>query len=920
MRTLRRLLRRLSNFATLRRDDQRLKDEIEGHVALQTAENLRGGLSPYEARRQALLKFGPVESIKEDYRAERGMVFIETFLQDLRFAFRMLRKSPGFALAVILTLALGVGANVTMISVVDMLLFRVPAHLFNPEEIMRVDAVDKTGGPQMDLANYHGYRQLSDSSHLLELAAQSSPWATDYGRGSGAREIQRNFVTHTYFDVLGTQLLIGRPFTAEEETRPGGATVAILGYGFWKKALGGDPKILGRDVLIDGRAQTVIGIAPRGFTGLDPSSVDVWMPISDGDEGGGRNPITDSGTWWLQVIGRPVRGANRELASVEATSAFRHSGGNPDETIRLEPYLATRKTEPSKEARVSLWLMGVALLVFLIACANVTNLFLVRVIQRRQELAVRIQLGATRSRLIRQMLVESSVVSLIGGTAALLLAYWARPLAQAYLLPPNFYEGDFLNWGMLGIAVCLAVLAGVISGVWPAWKASRSDALLSLNSGGPVLHERSSARSVLLAVQVALTVVLSVGAALFVRSLRSVHAIQLGFDAPHVLVATMASSGYKPAEISAGYERMRERALTLPGVERAALVAYVPFAGYSLISFRVSATDSSPAREVSAGFNAVSPDYFASMGLRIIQGRSFLPSDRIAAPLTPNVKQGLTTKVSSQANLNSAPIPASDQAAASLVAIVNESLAREIAPDGNVLGRILTPYDKKHFLQIVGVVPDERRYWLFDDWPPGQPKGSLYMPLDQPVNGLTDLSPNPTGLVIRTAGKPSAFQRNVASALKVVAPGSRFVDVRPITELIDKQTLPWRMGASVFLIFGVLALALAAVGTFGMLSFLVKSRTAEIGVRMALGAMPGNIVRLVLARGLLFVGIGVAIGIGAAFGLARLMRSLLYGVAPTDPVSYLLAAGVVLIVALAACYFPARRATRVDPMVALRYE
>ncbi|MFZ0416090.1 MAG: ABC transporter permease [Candidatus Acidiferrales bacterium] len=910
------------------RTERDMDAELRFHIETRAEDLIRSGISHDEALRRARMEFGGVDKAKEECRDARGISFLESLLQDLRYGLRMLRKSPGFTLAIVLTLALGVGANVTMFSIVDMLLFRVPAHLRQPQEIMRVDAVDKSGQPQMELANYPGFQELMENVHLLELAAQSFPSATDFGRGSTARDIQRNYITHSYFHVLGAQLLIGRPFTADEETQPGGARVVILGYDFWKREFGGDPGVLSREILIDGTEQTVIGVAPCGFTGLNPDTVDVWLPISDQAWRPGKDPITDTGVWWLQVIGRPVSGTTKQQAEAEATSAFRHGGGNPVGTIRLEPYLATRTSadmlkDPSNEARVSLWLMGVALLVFLIACANVTNLFLVRTMQRRQEMAVRLQLGATRSRLIRQMLVESLLVSLAGGMAALFLAYWARPLVGAFLLPPNFYEGSSLSLTMFGLAAGFAVVAGVASGLWPAWKASCSDSLQTLKSGGPTLHQRSKTRSAILVIQVSLTLVLSVGAALFVRSLRSVHAIRLGFDAPHVLVATMASSGYKQAEISAGYERMRQAALTIPGVERAGLAANVPFAGYGLGSLRIAATSSARARDVTVGLNSVSPDYFAAMGMRIIRGRSFLPSDRTGAPL---------------------------------VAIANQSFAREIAPEGNALGRYLvtqgeqcnptelkrkkTAGDKANqpqreplraasddaackvasqLLQIVGVVPDERRYFLFDDMP-GQPTESVYTPLNQSVIGLSDSLPNPTGLVIRTAGNPSAIERSVASALEVVAPGSRYVEVRPITDLIDRQTLPWRMGASMFLLFGVLALALAAVGIYGVLAFLVRCRIAEIGVRLALGAMPGDILSLVLTRGMSLVATGIVIGIGAAFALARLMQSLLYGIAPTDPVSYLLAAGVVTLVALAACYIPARRAMKVDPMVALRYE
>jgi predicted permease len=514
----------------------------------------------------------------------------------------------------------------------------------------------------------------------------------------------------------------------------------------------------------------------------------------------------------------------------------------------------------------------------------VTNLFLVRAIQRRHEMAVRLQLGAARGRLVRQLLAESLLVSLMGGVAALLLAYWARPLVRTFLLPPNSYQGDFLGWRVVGLTACFATLAGVVGGLWPFSKVSHQDISYALKSDRP-LQERSTARSILLAAQVALTLLLNVGAALFVRSLRNVHAIPLGFDASHVLVAIASTSGHKPADINAAYERMRLRAQAMPGVERAALAAAIPFYGYSLGTFRIPATNSSPARQVATGINSVGPDYFATMGMKILRGRSFLPSEGLGTPP---------------------------------VTIVNESMAKDLAQEGNALGKCVMTYDRKDCLQVVGVVPDEKRQFLFDDVP-GQPKDSVYIPLYQAA-GQFEMVPIANGLLIRTRGNPSAIERDVASALGNVALGSRYVSVRPITDQIDHQTLPWRMGANVLTLFAVLALLLAAVGISGLLAFLVKYRTAEIGLRLALGAMPRDILALIFRRGMLLVAAGIAIGAGAAVALARLMQSLLFGVAPTDPASYALAAGVVILVALLACYIPARRATRVDPMVALRHE
>ena len=594
---------RLRSLFRRREADQELDEELRYHVESKTEEHITRGMTPQEARRAAMLEIGGVEKRKEECRDTRRVNWIQDLLQDVRYALRMLRKSPGFTLAIVLTLALGVGANVTMLDVVRLLLFRVPAHVLQPESVMRVDSVDQTGQPQMELAHYPGYRQLSEHARLLGVAAQSYTFAHDYGRGSSAREIEAQFITHSYFDVLGTQLLVGRPFSAEEESRAGTSAVAILGYDFWKQEFGGDPKILNREIWIDGKPHAVIGVAPQGFTGLDLGTIDAWLPISDKQTPPGRVAATeDTGMWWLQLIGRPVPGSTRSQAQFEATSAFRHAGGDPANTIRVKPYMASFKEgiSGSKEARVSLWLLGLALLVFLIACVNVTNLFLVRAIQRRHEMAVRLQLGAARGRLLRQLLTESLLVSLIGGVAALLLAYWARPLVRAFLLPANSYEGDFMGWRAVGLTVSFAVLAGVVGGLWALPRISHLGIPHALKSGRP-LQERSAVRSVLLVAQVALTLMLSAGATLFVRSLRNVHAIPLGFDASHVLVATASTSGYKPTDINAAYERMRERTQAMPRVEHTALACMIPFYGYGLGTFRIPATNSSPERQVTCG-------------------------------------------------------------------------------------------------------------------------------------------------------------------------------------------------------------------------------------------------------------------------------------------------------------------------------
>lgn len=875
---------RFWRIGRLYRRGSELEEEIASHLRMAAQERVEHGAAPEKAAEAARRELGNATLVRETTRDQWGWRWLEDLLQDFRFAAHGLRRSPGFALTIVLTLALGVGANVTMLGVVRMLLFHTPVHVLHPENVMRVNAVDKGGNPPIDTANYPGYQRLAGHLRLLNLAAQGFPYATDFGHGAAAREVQRNYVSHNYFDVLGTKLLLGRPFSAEEETRTGGDSVAILGYGFWQQEFHGDPRVLGQEVSIDGRPHAIIGIAPQGFTGMDPTAVDMWLPLGD-------SPILSSaGAWWLQLIGRPVRGATPQQAAAEATNVFLHSGGTRTDAIRLTRYSSVRqatinfRVEANAE-QVALWLSGVAFLVFLIACANVANLFFVRAIQRRQETAVRLQLGATRWRLVRQFLVESLLASAMGGAAALVLAYWARPLVQTFLLPPHFYMGYFLSPNTIVLTGCFAVVAGVASGLWPAWRASRPDLSVALKSGGHALHERSTMRSVLLVGQVALTLLLSIGAALFVRSLRSVHAIQLGFDARHVLVAMASTSGYKPADIDAAYEQMRQRAQSLPGIQRAAIAAFVPFFSDAMGSVRVGRPGTSHLRDANAIFNLVSPDYFAAMGMRIVKGRGFLNTDVAGAPS---------------------------------VAVVSESFAHNLGGSESILNQCVFNDGGKDCVRIVGVVPDENRS-LNPQVMMGY-DGKVYVPLNQASGGSGGWSFPAGGLVMRTKGDPSRMEHEVAAALAGVAPGGRYVDVQPIMAKIDQQTLSWRMGASMFTLFGALALTLSAIGVYGMLAFLVRYRTAEIGLRLALGAMPGDILALVFRRGMLLVGSGIAIGAGAAVALARLMKSLLYGIAPTDATSYAIAAAVVVIVALAACWIPARRAMRVNPMVALRHE
>ena len=917
MRRARAWFRRLAGVFNKSRRDRELSAELESHLQLHIDDNIRAGMSPQEARRRAIIKLGGIESTKESYRDRRSIPIIETLLQDIRFALRMFRKNPGFALAVVLTLALGIGANVTMFSVVDALLFRMPDHIRAPEQIVNVElmvkpeAHDPFGSedrPNVAFHNFPGYLNLSENVRTMDLAAETSAWPIDFGRGADAREISVSYVSHTYFSLLGVQLAFGRSFTAEEDNPAGGIPVVVLGYDFWRD-LGADAQILNHAVWIGERQFTVIGVAPKGFNGLDSARLDAWMPVSDVPVAAGQDLLHSKDNWWLDTIGRPKKGATRaqaesEIAVVYAGYAKTDNGvrGNitmqsslgskVDWNVRLTPYFDSRTDKLSQGARVSLWLSAVAFIVLLIACANVANLFLVRMFQRKQEMAIRLQLGASRGRLIGQTLVESLLLSSAGGGAALLVSYWIRPIARAVLFAPETYVGSFMNWRLIALTIFFTAIAGISSALIPAWRVSRSSLTSDLKSDRQGRsNSRSAARATLLVTQVALTLVLSIGAGLFIESLRHAHMFDQGFQTDRALLASMnlGTSSLKTAVINAAYNTLAERAAHTPRVERVALAHAIPLMG----GIYTSVGDPASSDSAFAGIDQVSSEYFAALGIKILQGRSFLPSDRAGT------------------------LP---------VVIVNQTLARDLWHDENPIGKCLAlrNFNKKECHTVVGVVPDQIKSLAAGHTMsrkiagPAFNTADAYFPMEQHIS--KDFDGPPDGLLIRTFGPASLAQHDISAALTGLAPGGRYVSVRPFSEIMDPQIRPFRLGASMFTFFGALALLLSSVGIYGVLAFLVRQRTAEIGIRMALGALPQNVLKLVIWQGMKFAALGVVIGIAAALSLTRLVRSLLFEVRPTDVPSYMTACAVLITVALLACLLPAWRAARVDPATSLRHE
>lgn len=807
---------------------------------------------------------------------------MNTLLQDVRYALRLLRKSPGFTAIAILTLALGIGANVSMLGVVDALMFRVPAFVRAPQQLVEAGPFSKQQPDQPPVLSYYEYRRLAANARFIDLATKGLRAKVGFGQGTGASPVYASYVSHRHLQVLGGRTLLGRWFTALEDQPTGSPPVVVLGYDLWQTAFGGDSKALGRTVQIDGQERTIVGVTPKGFTGTGFLKVDAWLPVCAFREISLPNLL-------VTPVGRLREGASVDQAAMEITTLLQQDGAleNQDQIVRVEPLFGGRWKTLSSNGRIALWVAGVALIVFLIACANVSSLELAQVAQRRHEMAIRQHLGATRARVIMQVLIEGLLLGAMGGLAALIVALMGQPIVLAFLLPDGFYEGSFLSWRLLTTAAALAIIAGCASGLAPAWRGSNSQLAETLRRGERGrMREGTGLRWTLVVAQIALALLLAVGSGLLIRSLDKVDAINLGFEPQHLLQATLdlpvGQDSKAWASVGATYSRLRARVEQVPGVAAAALANMLTVS--TEMTF-VKMSDSGKTFRWTGMPRAVTPNYFQTMGIPILRGRPLLDSD------TEDAEP---------------------------VVVVSDSIARVIWPGRDPLGKCMSTGTKPQCAHVVGVVPDAWPTVSLGDSRQGGP-GQFYVPLQQAEKQGTAL-PAPDGLLIRTKVMPSAMTRNLFSALESVSPEGRFVEVQTYTHMLDEQTRSWRMGASMFTLFGGLALALAAVGIYGVVAFLVRERTHEIGVRMALGAQRGDILRMVIRQGMLRVTVGVAIGIAGAFGLTRFLSSQLYGVTATDPLTFIGVATLLTLVALAACYIPARRAMRVDPIVALRHE
>jgi predicted permease len=816
---------------------------------------------------------------------------MNTFMNDMRYGLRMLFKSPGFTGVAVVVLALGIGANTTIFSLINGLLLRPLSGVEAPEQLVAVYTSDYSSG-RYGSSSYPDYISFRDGANAIEgLAAYESDVASLTGSDEPQR-LRGQAVTGNYFKVLGVGTAAGRALLPEDEAAGSGNPVVVISHNLWQRRFNSDPAIVDRTINLDGRAHTVIGVAAENFRGLHLGlTPEFWRPMKPR-----ANEPNARGSRGLQIVGRLKSGATPEEANTQITAIAaqlahdfpetnRGTLERPDEPRPVTVVSASRFSPQQRKAiaGVTGMLMLMVGLVLLIACANVANLLLARASVRRREIAIRLALGSSRMRLVRQLLTESMCLAILGGLVGLLLTLWTSDFLPK-LFPPEEAGGLDLSvdWRVLGFTLCLSLLTGIVFGLAPALQASRQNLLPALkdDTGAPEVHGfgRFGLRNALVVLQVALSLMLLICAGLFMRSLRATTTADPGFNAENVLLTGMDRRGVKVAreEEQLFYQRVQEQVSALPGVRSAALAYIVPISGGGMrTSVTVEGYQPRPNEDTELNTNIISPNFFKTLGIPLVQGRDFNATDTQGAPG---------------------------------VVIVNEEFARRYFPGADPLGKRVRTDSEGPYLEVVGVAKNAKYRGLREE-----PLPFFYTPLAQHRM-------SPMTLLVRTDDDPLMTLPAVRAELKNLDKNLTLYQINTLSAQLAEALSNERMIAVLLGVFGVAALLLAAVGLYGVMSYAVARRTHEIGVRMALGAQPGDIMKLVLWQGLVLVLVGSIVGLAAAFALTRLMSSLLYGISATDPLTF---AGITILlagVALLACYIPARRATKVDPMVALRYE
>ncbi len=817
----------------------------------------------------------------------------DTIRQDLAYAVRGLRTKPGFASAVVLTLGLGIGANAAMFGIVDQLMFRPPPLLRDVDRTHRIYTFETNRGTER-AGNVARYARYVDFQQWTSSFARMAGFATRslaVGVGENAHEMEIGVVSASFFSFFDAPPAIGRYFTVAEDRVPSGEPVTVLSYAMWQTQYGERRDVLGEKIQIGPVTYTIIGVAARRFVGLwEDKPPAAFIPITNYAANSGSTFGPGVNWWrtyswgWMSVIATRKPGVTIEQANADLTQAHRLSHQARLVEQPQTPSLALTKPHAiagsifpgrgpnsSSVATVASWLGGVSFIVLLIACANVANLLLARALRRRREIALRLALGVSRARLLSQLLIESVILAVLGGVAGIFIAHAVGSILRASLLDKSDAPSGFRDPRTILFAFLAAIAVGLLTGVAPILQAGRADLTRDLKAGSREgTYGSSGLRVALLVVQAALSAILLVGAGLFVRSVRNVDDVRLGFDVDPILLVELQMRGVALDSASAVALRYKllEAARTTPGVENASLQAAIPFWNHSGTSLFVAGIDT-VARLGSFNYNRVSPEYFATMGTRVIRGRG---------------------------------IDATDVATAPRVVVVSEAMGRRLWPSQDPIGQcIRVSSEKNPCTTVVGIAEN-----IKDQTVGADSTYYFYLPAAQ-------FRPQSGGLFVR-ARSGAQLQEALRRRLQAVMPGASYVNVTPFSVVVGGQKRSWHLGATMFVAFGALALVLAAIGLYSVIAYTVAQRTHEMGVRVALGAQSGDVIRLVVNDGLRVALPGVAIGVGIALAAGP----LLFNVSPRDPATFVLVVLALVAVAIAASWVPARRASRVDANVALR--
>jgi predicted permease len=874
---------RLKPWARRKREEE-LDEELRSHFRMAVQDRIERGESREAAEAAVRREFGNVGLIKEVTRGMWGWFWLERLIQDIRYGLRTLLRSPGFTVVAVLTLALGIGVNTAIFSVVNALLLR-PLPFNEPQQLMMLWGESKSTGADRVVLSVPDIQDVRQQSRTLEYLTPYNASGTMLSIGDDSERVFGAVVSSDLFPALGVKPLMGRVFTPEEDV-PGGPSVVVISQSLWARAFGSDPAIVGKAIKLGGKATIVLGVMPADFSfPIKREKSDYWQPISTSpsyvaakDNRGSRS---------FKVLARLKTGvtvaqANEELAAISRRLEEQYPDSNTGFSLSLTPL---HEDLVGQIRPALLVILGAVGLVLLIACANVANLLLARAASRQKEIAIRTALGAGRLRIVRQLLTESMLLVVIGGGLGLLLAPWGLELLIAASPSDLPRLGEIgLDTHVLGFTVAVSILTAILFGLAPALQSSRLDVNESLKEGGRGSTEglrRNRTRSLLVISEIALSLVLLIGAGLLIRSFIALLNTSPGFDTNAILTVDipLSRSRYPGAEQQVMFvQQAVARASQVPGVASVAAVNILPLSGNARQStFTIEGRPMPNGQEPDAEASTVSPDYFRTMGIPIIKGRAFNEGDKKDAPL---------------------------------VVVISDALARKNFPGEDPLGKRLVIDDDRPPFEIVGVVGDVRHEKLETETYP-EYYLSFYQLPERQVN-----------LVVRAAPSidPASLQTSIRKAIKQLDGEQTVWEMKTMQQWRAESVARRRFNMMLLGLFAALALLLAGVGIYGVMSYAVTQRTHEIGIRMALGAGTRDVLRLVIGQGMILALIGITAGLAASFALTRLIVGLLFGVSATDPLTFMLITLLLLGVALLACYLPARRATKVDPLIALRYE